>query len=930
MSLERRLSPRLPKLNNEVDFTILDYQDVDTFLSSNSGSDKGSITRQMAKQLKSLRGLLTISNQFTTSSRPEESLQKIIRSSKNIVNAEHIFLLQIDHQHGILTVHQSLDHVSDGVQTAIAAGVESIAIIQRKGVIVNDLSSSSMTINTDFYKQLKLYPSSLIIVPIISGETVTGLILALNKNARDESTFSSFDLSCLESIAVNISVIFQWSIYSKMGTKSSLTSSIDAGSISQLSLDVEIHLKEIVNDTYRLLGADRVSVFIDNGNQELLCILSPDIKGRVVSTLVGFVGFCFRNKVVVNVSDVKSDSRHFADIDKEMNYETISLISVPLIGVGGEVLGVLQAVNKRAGGAFSSANELSLQQIGHRVAILLSRLKSFAQQVSEDATVRIVRNLGEFSEEINSCSSDVCTSSSHLARIVGKYVHNIARHDKVYLLSLAEDSKEGEIILERKDDKTGLITRYQSAEVHPLVREAIERKGPQELPLDEDTPAREVLPGILAATALIIPLVSFSLNNKTEYDVMIVTRRSYETRKSSLHYVPSADSASDLMSLDGIFKNSLDGYSQLSFTAVESHGLFSLASILTNALHFHAQNKSSKEVVDMRRSTTMGRFDCPAVYSTLRAEDQAELQNLFDWHFNVLNLKDKASLHYAVVSLFDKECNFGELKISRDRVFSYILEVDRSYFDNPFHNFTHGVCVTHFNYMLLNASNAQNHLSPIMIFASLLSALVHDVAHPGNTNMFEINMRSDLALLYNDTSVLENHHCATAFRLMNKKGLDIFENIDFATRADIRKMMIACIIATDMHYHVSLIELIANRANQDKWIINSVSEQLNYGKILLHAADMSNPTRVFPVSRAWAELVSEEFNAQGVMEKAAGIPVSTFLLCHDLKSFVKNELFFSGHIVFPMWKELVRLFPSMSHITDQMTANLEAWKDLIR
>jgi len=33
-----------------------------------------------------------------------------------------------------------------------------------------------------------------------------------------------------------------------------------------------------------------------------------------------------------------------------------------------------------------------------------------------------------------------------------------------------------------------------------------------------------------------------------------------------------------------------------------------------------------------------------------------------------------------------------------------------------------------------------------------------------------------LALLYNDTSVLENHHCTVAFQLMQKKGCNVLES----------------------------------------------------------------------------------------------------------------------------------------------------------
>ena len=48
----------------------------------------------------------------------------------------------------------------------------------------------------------------------------------------------------------------------------------------------------------------------------------------------------------------------------------------------------------------------------------------------------------------------------------------------------------------------------------------------------------------------------------------------------------------------------------------------------------------------------------------------------------------------------------------------------------------------------------------------LVAAAVHDVDHPGRTNGFMVNSGHNLALLYNDISVLENHHLAVAFKLM--------------------------------------------------------------------------------------------------------------------------------------------------------------------
>lgn len=58
-------------------------------------------------------------------------------------------------------------------------------------------------------------------------------------------------------------------------------------------------------------------------------------------------------------------------------------------------------------------------------------------------------------------------------------------------------------------------------------------------------------------------------------------------------------------------------------------------------------------------------------------------------------------------------------------------------------------------------------LSDIEIFTTIVSGAAHDIDHPGTNNVFEIKCRSKLALLYNDQSVLENHHAASFFFLVD-------------------------------------------------------------------------------------------------------------------------------------------------------------------
>jgi len=49
---------------------------------------------------------------------------------------------------------------------------------------------------------------------------------------------------------------------------------------------------------------------------------------------------------------------------------------------------------------------------------------------------------------------------------------------------------------------------------------------------------------------------------------------------------------------------------------------------------------------------------------------------------------------------------------------------------------------------------------------------------------------SELAIMYNDDSVLENHHLAVAFKLLQDNGCDIFQNLSIKQRQLLRRMVI--------------------------------------------------------------------------------------------------------------------------------------------
>ena len=60
---------------------------------------------------------------------------------------------------------------------------------------------------------------------------------------------------------------------------------------------------------------------------------------------------------------------------------------------------------------------------------------------------------------------------------------------------------------------------------------------------------------------------------------------------------------------------------------------------------------------------------------------------------------------------------------------------------------------------------------------SFISNLIHDYEHPGFTNQFVIRTKHPLAIRYNDSSVLENHHIAASFQIYMQEENNIFKNM---------------------------------------------------------------------------------------------------------------------------------------------------------
>merc|ERR1711936_454444 len=140
-----------------------------------------------------------------------------------------------------------------------------------------------------------------------------------------------------------------------------------------------------------------------------------------------------------------------------------------------------------------------------------------------------------------------------------------------------------------------------------------------------------------------------------------------------------------------------------------------------------------------------------------------------------------------------------------------------------------------------------------------------------------INTRSDLALMYNDDAVLENHHLAVAFKLLQNPACDIFSSLSTKQRMSVRKMMIDMVLATDMSKHMSLLANLKTMVETKKvagsgfLLLDDFNDRIQVLQNMVHCSDLSNPTKPLDIYRHWVDRITEEFFLQGDQEREAGL-----------------------------------------------------------
>ena len=318
-----------------------------------------------------------------------------------------------------------------------------------------------------------------------------------------------------------------------------------------------------------------------------------------------------------------------------------------------------------------------------------------------------------------------------------------------------------------------------------------------------------------------------------------------------------------------------------------------------------------------------------------------DVKDITSFDFNIFELKKKIGydnilpiMGFAVL----KTLGLADNKIiSIKKLKPFLKSVSNSYLKTTlYHNSLHGADVTQSLMVFFLNSNSEEicETTVLDLLGMIISAMGHDLGHPGLNNGFHINASTELGITYNDKSCLENFHSAYLFRILRKEENNILEKFSVQNYKTIRKRMISQILATDMANHGENISLIRSkiksRQYQEKFLFLSGNDKTKFEEqqilldYIIHMADLGHNCKKFDISVIWIQLLCEEFWAQGDQERERGLPIS-FMCDRNNIDVPASQIGFLRGFILSAFDTLVEMFPKLQFTIDNAENNIKQW-----
>ncbi len=173
---------------------------------------------------------------------------------------------------------------------------------------------------------------------------------------------------------------------SLLRVESRVTAMIEVGRSLTAVHDLDQLLELVVDRVSEIMEADRSTIFLADLEQtEIWSKVAQGEELREIRMPIGqgLAGWVAKTGRTINLVDAYQDERFNPEVDKLTGYRTRSMMVAPLRGKQGDVLGVIQTLNKR-GGHFTPEDEQLLEALCSQIAIAIENARLVLSVLSKN------------------------------------------------------------------------------------------------------------------------------------------------------------------------------------------------------------------------------------------------------------------------------------------------------------------------------------------------------------------------------------------------------------------------------------------------------------------------------------------------------------------------------------------------------------------
>ncbi len=138
-------------------------------------------------------------------------------------------------------------------------------------------------------------------------------------------------------------------------------------------------LGALVDAVVRQLDAEKGTLYLVDGAAGMIMSVVTDVAGGIRLAIgEGLAGAVAQSGELVNVYDARGDARFNPATDQKTGYVTRSVLALPISDGTGEIIGVLQLLNKKAG-AFTGDDEIKAKGLAKQAGSVLERTSLYAE-----------------------------------------------------------------------------------------------------------------------------------------------------------------------------------------------------------------------------------------------------------------------------------------------------------------------------------------------------------------------------------------------------------------------------------------------------------------------------------------------------------------------------------------------------------------------